>query len=107
MQKNLMEGTFEEFLDAANKAKEEGADLGLASGETVEQKAKKFQQLLFDPSYDYSLTEKSPGTQTSHLLFILSALTPHPPLFTSLNSIIYTLFIFRFGLDQAERGQLL
>ena len=80
-----MEGTFEEFLAAANKAKEAGADLGLASGETVEQKTKKFQQLLFDPSYDYSLTEKSPGTQTSHLL---DSLCSHP---THLSSLLSTL----------------
>lgn len=56
-----MEGTFEELLEVAKKAQENGADLGLTNGETVEQKVSKFQRLLFDPAYDYTLTEKSPG----------------------------------------------
>jgi hypothetical protein len=62
-----MEGTFEEFLDAANKAHELGAELVLANGESVEQKVKKFERLLFDPTYDQTLTEKSPGMQKNFL----------------------------------------
>lgn len=58
----MLAGTFEELLEATNKAVGQGANIGLIASESVDQKLKKLQRLIFDPEFETTLTQKSPGT---------------------------------------------
>jgi hypothetical protein len=55
-----LEGTFEELLDAAHRAAAHGADFGFPH-ENLEAKLKQWQKFIFEPSFQTTLTQKSPG----------------------------------------------
>lgn len=60
--KSVLSGTFEELVDAVHKSIALGANIGLQKGESVDQKLKKLQQLIFDINFESTLTQKSPGS---------------------------------------------
>lgn len=70
-QKHVLAGTFEELLDVTNKAVAQGANVGLIGLETVEQKLKKLQKLIFDLEFENTLTQKSPGNTNIHFYVIM------------------------------------
>jgi len=58
--KFVPECTFDEFKAACATAQENGADFGL-NGESLDQKLERLHKLMFDPSYQSAMTNKSPG----------------------------------------------
>ncbi|NVM03407.1 MAG: peptidase M49, partial [Candidatus Helarchaeota archaeon] len=59
-QKFVPEFTFDEFLGAAKKALENEADLGLKSGETIDEKLEKLKRTIFDINFEPVKTNKTP-----------------------------------------------
>lgn len=53
--------TFDEFKAAAIKAKQNGARFELTTNETLEQKLERLRRVMFDPGFEQSCTNKTPG----------------------------------------------
>ena len=50
-----------ELMEAAEIAKKNGANFGLARGETLKKRVDKYAKMFFDPDYDPMVTFKTPG----------------------------------------------
>jgi len=59
-QKFIPEFTSDEFIEAARKALENGADLGLKSGETIDEKLENLKRTIFDINFEPVKTNKTP-----------------------------------------------
>lgn len=59
-QKNVMTGTYEEFVTAVKQAESNGAQLPKDDNETTDQLLARMRRILFDPDFDSHVTNKSP-----------------------------------------------